>query len=124
MTGWKADLDALVQESTAFTKSIRVEPTIPRIIVEPNRMPPVNLNNSERDEIRQRVANFKAHQERFARERDCSVPDEKDAGAVVTVQPPVRQARVAWYDSIDDQTRSFKLAATDGRMAFGLTQTC
>jgi hypothetical protein len=70
MTGWKADLDALVQESTAFTKSIRVEPTIPRIIVEPNRMPPVNLNNSERDEIRQRVANFKAHQERFARQRD------------------------------------------------------
>jgi hypothetical protein len=42
----------------------------------------------------------------------------------VTVQPPVRQVRVAWYDSIDDQTRSFKLAATDGRMAFGLTQTC
>ena len=26
-------------------------------------------NNSERDEIRQRVANFKAHQQRFIRER-------------------------------------------------------
>jgi len=33
-------------------------------------MPPVNLNKSERDQIRQRVANFKAHQERFARERE------------------------------------------------------
>jgi hypothetical protein len=50
MTDWKADLDALVQESMAFTKSIPVEPPMPRTIVEPNRMPPVNLNNSERDE--------------------------------------------------------------------------
>ena len=70
MTNWKADLDALVKESIAFAKSIPVEPPIPRTIVEPNRMPPVNLNNSERDEIRQRVANFKAHQQRFARERE------------------------------------------------------
>jgi len=43
---------------------------MPRTVVEPNRLPPVNLNNSERDEIRQCVANFKAHQERFARERE------------------------------------------------------
>jgi hypothetical protein len=70
MTGWKADLDALVQEAMALAKSIRVEPAIPRTIVDPNRMPPVNLNNSERDEIQQRVSNFRAHQERFARERE------------------------------------------------------
>ena len=69
MTNWKADLDALVEETMAFTKSVRVEPPMLRAVVEPNRMPPVNLN-SERDEIRQRVANFKAHQERFARERE------------------------------------------------------
>jgi len=69
MTNWKADLEALVEETMAFTKNIRVEPPMPRTVVEPNRMPPVNLN-SERDEIRQRVANFKAHQERFARERE------------------------------------------------------
>jgi len=70
MTGWKADLDALVQESMALAKSIRVEPPMPRTIVEPSRMPPpVNLNKSERDEIQQRVSNFRAHQERFARER-------------------------------------------------------
>jgi hypothetical protein len=47
----------------------RRKPPVPRTIVEPNRMPPVNLNNSERDEIRQRVANFKARQQRFIRER-------------------------------------------------------
>ena len=70
MTGWKADLDALVQEAMALAKSIRVEPAIPRTVVEPKPMPPVDLNNSERDEIQQRVSNFRAHQERFARERE------------------------------------------------------
>ena len=70
MTNWQADLDALVKETMALTKSIRVAPPIPRAVVEPNRMQTLNLNNSERDEIRKRVANFKAHQERFARERE------------------------------------------------------
>jgi hypothetical protein len=70
MTNWQADLDALVQETMAFTKGVRVDPPMPRVVVEPNRMPPTNLNKSERDEIRRRVANFKAHQERFARERE------------------------------------------------------
>jgi hypothetical protein len=69
MTDRNADFDALVRETMGITKSISVEPPIPRTIVEPNRLPAVNLN-SERDEIRQRVANFKAHQERFARERE------------------------------------------------------
>jgi hypothetical protein len=70
MTNWQADLDALVEETMAFAKSIGVERPMPRTVIEPNRMPPVNLNNSERDQIRERVANFKAHQERFARERE------------------------------------------------------
>jgi hypothetical protein len=70
MTNWQADLDALVQETMALTKSVRVEPPIPRTVVDPKRLPAVNLTNSERDQIRQRVANFKAHQERFARERE------------------------------------------------------
>ena len=69
MTNWQAELDALVQETMRLTRSAGVEPFIPRAAVE-HRMPPVNLNNSERDQIRQRVANFKAHQERFARERE------------------------------------------------------
>jgi hypothetical protein len=67
MTDRKNDLDALVQETIAITKSIPVEPSVPRrTIVEP----PVNPSNSERDEILQRVSNFKAHQERVARERE------------------------------------------------------
>ena len=71
MTGWKADLDALVQESMALAKSLRIEPPMPRATVEPSRMPsPVNRNKSERDEIQQRVSSFRAHQERFARERE------------------------------------------------------
>jgi hypothetical protein len=70
MTNWQADLDALVQETMALTKSVRVESPIPRAVVDPKRMLALNLNNSERDQIRQRVANFKAHQERFARERE------------------------------------------------------
>ena len=69
MTNWKADLDALVEATAALTKSVRVDPPMPRTVVEPNRMPPVNLNNSERDEIRQRVANFKAHQQRLIQDR-------------------------------------------------------
>jgi hypothetical protein len=70
MTDWKADLEALVQETTAFQERTRFDLPSPRTVVEPNRMPPVNLNNSESDEIRQRVSTFKAHQERFARERE------------------------------------------------------
>jgi hypothetical protein len=53
MTDRKTDPDALVQETMAIAKSIRVEPPV-----------------LERDEIRQHVLNFKAHQERLARERE------------------------------------------------------
>jgi hypothetical protein len=70
MTNWQSELDALMQETMRLTKSAGVEPFIPRAVIEPNRMSSVNLNSSERDQIRQRVANFKAHQERFARERE------------------------------------------------------
>jgi hypothetical protein len=70
MINWQAELDALMQETMRLTKSAGVEPLIPRAVIEPHRMSPVTLNNSERDQIRQRVASFKAHQERFARERE------------------------------------------------------
>jgi len=70
MTNWKADLDALIDETMAFAKHIHVSPPMPRTIVEPNRMPSVNWMSSEREEIGQRVANFKAHQQRFMRERE------------------------------------------------------
>ena len=76
MADWKTELNALVEETNAFVKSIRVQPPMPRTIVEPNRMPPVNRLESEREEIRQRVANFKAHQQRFIRERKDYVASE------------------------------------------------
>jgi hypothetical protein len=69
MADWKAELDALVKETTAFTNSLRVERSTPRTILEPNE-PPVKRMHSERGEIRQHVANFKAHQQRFMRERE------------------------------------------------------
>ena len=70
MADWKTELDAFVEETMAFATSLRVELPMPRTIVEPHRMPPVNRLESEREEIRQRVANFKAHQQRFMRERE------------------------------------------------------
>ena len=76
MTNWKADLDALIDETMAFAKCIHVAPSMPRTIVVPNRMPSVNWMSSEREEIGQRVANFKAHQQRFLREREDFVASE------------------------------------------------
>jgi hypothetical protein len=65
MTDWKARIDLLVEETIALTKGISVQsPFSPH--VEPASMPTVNL----REELRERVSNFKAHQERVARERE------------------------------------------------------
>jgi len=70
MLDWKADLDTLIEETVAFAKSVRVEPRIPRTVVEPNRTPSVNWAETERNEIGRHIANFKAHQQRFKRERE------------------------------------------------------
>jgi N-formylglutamate amidohydrolase len=70
MVDLKADLDTLVEEAMAFAKSIRVESPMPRIVVEPNRVPSANSINSERADIMLHVANFKAHQQRLKRERE------------------------------------------------------
>jgi hypothetical protein len=70
MVNWQADLNSLIEETMAFAKSVRVEPAMPRTVVEPNRMPSVNWMDSEREEIRRRVANFKAHQQGLTRERE------------------------------------------------------
>jgi hypothetical protein len=70
MADWKTELDALVKETMAVAKTLRAEPPKPRTIVEPNLIPPVKGIDSEREEIRQRVANFKAHQQRFITARE------------------------------------------------------
>ena len=69
MARWKTDLDALVEETMGFAKSLHVEPPMPRTIVEPNGVLAVKWIDSEREEIRQRVANFKVHQQRLIKER-------------------------------------------------------
>jgi len=70
MADWKADLDALIDETVVFAKGAHPETPMPRTIIKPSRMPSVNWLSSEREEIAQRVANFNAHQQRFMRERE------------------------------------------------------
>jgi hypothetical protein len=86
MKNWKQDLDALIESTMAFAKAVNPQ-SIPDLPVAmrtaeqappetPNPIPPIPdiapivLPTSERDEIRQRVNNFKAHQEKMARERE------------------------------------------------------
>jgi hypothetical protein len=70
MAYWKTDLERLVENSTTFAKRVRVQSPMSRTLVEPGRTALVNWANSEREEINHRVANFKAHQRRFMRERE------------------------------------------------------
>ena len=79
---WKIGLDALIEETMAFARSVKVSPTsgaspfvsrVEPLIEEPTptRQPPLsNSITSERDEILRRVENFKAHQQKMARERE------------------------------------------------------
>ena len=83
MTNWKHELDALIESTMAFAKDVKREsilelprtaekaPTDTGKPVAPHATnTPIVLPMSERDEIRQRVSNFKAHQEKMARERE------------------------------------------------------
>jgi hypothetical protein len=70
MADWKADLNALVEETRALAKNDQVKATLPPAVVEPARLPPVHwIGGALRDEIEQRVARFKAHQQRLIRQR-------------------------------------------------------
>jgi hypothetical protein len=69
MLDWKANLETFIEQTTAFTNSVRIG-SMPRTVVEPNHLPPVNWTGSEREEISRRVASFRAHQERFMRDRE------------------------------------------------------
>ena len=65
VTNWKTDLDALVEETLAFTRSIRA-----KTVAEPSLLPPIRPEAALRDEIAQRVAQFRAHQQGLIRERE------------------------------------------------------
>ena len=80
---WKRDLDALIESTMAFVKDVKRRQPIPDLplalrtaeqaLADTSKpiQPPVSFAPaSERDEIRQRVSKFKAHQEKMARERE------------------------------------------------------
>jgi hypothetical protein len=70
MADWKADLDAIVNETMALAKGISHERPLPREMVERVGLKPLDWGGPEREEISRRVANFKAHQQRFIRDRE------------------------------------------------------
>lgn len=72
MHDWKSELDALVAETTAFARSLKIEIERPQpneAVAQATSSRP-DYGGSERDEIKKRVESFKAHQERFMRERE------------------------------------------------------
>ncbi len=83
---WKLELDALIESTMAFANDVKRR-SIPDIALAhriaeqaladtskpiplPATITPMTWPASERDEIRQRVSNFKAHQEKMTRERE------------------------------------------------------
>jgi hypothetical protein len=68
MPDWKADLDALVEKTIAFTKCVQAQTVLPNR--EPTHIPPLSWMNSEREDIEHRVANFRAHQQELIAERE------------------------------------------------------
>ena len=77
---WTKHRDALVEDTLAFLKNVKGEPTTAwptakRVLAKaPEPLaPPIDfepVRPTEREEIKQRVANFRAHQERVTRERE------------------------------------------------------
>jgi hypothetical protein len=79
---WKQDLDALIESTMAFARDVQRQsiPDLPVAMTtaeqaladtsKPIPPSPTVWPASERDEIRQRVNSFKAHQEKMARERE------------------------------------------------------
>src|SRR3954451_12192066 len=84
---WKRDLDALIESTMEFVNEVkpRAIPEMPVAMAAAEqalaetwkRIPSLTTGftpparpTSERDEIRQRVSNFKAHQQKLARERE------------------------------------------------------
>jgi hypothetical protein len=77
---WKQEIDALIESAMAFARDVKRQPVAmrtaeqtpadrPNPVDRPATIAPI-VWPSERDEIRQRVDNFKAHQEKIARERE------------------------------------------------------
>ena len=70
MTDCKTDRDALVDEGMAFARTVRREAPATDLAERP-RLEPMNWGEPQREEITQRVSNFKAQQHRLIREREA-----------------------------------------------------
>jgi hypothetical protein len=87
MMNLKREIDELIASTMAFANEVKRRQPIPDLpvalrtaeqaladtskpIAAPATVAPTVWPASERDEIRQRVSNFKAHQEKIARERE------------------------------------------------------
>jgi hypothetical protein len=78
---WKQELDALIESTMAFARDVQRQPipdlpvairTAEQALADTSNPipPPIVRPASERDEIQQRVNNFKAHQQKMTRERE------------------------------------------------------
>jgi hypothetical protein len=79
---WKQELDALIESTMAFARDVQRQPipdlpiairTAEQALADTSKpIPPTPTVRpaSERDEIQQRVNNFKAHQQKMGRERE------------------------------------------------------
>jgi hypothetical protein len=103
---YRKELDALMAETVALTsrspspaprKPVALDPQAPidlvvSILNEPSRPAarPYNYGPPEREQISKRVENFKAHQERFRREREdyCQKMMKRVRDAVEGRNPP------------------------------------
>jgi len=83
---WKLELDALIESTMALANHAKLKPApdltiamktaeqalaeTPKPVAAPAAIKPIAFPTSERDEIRQYVSKFRAHQEKMARERE------------------------------------------------------
>jgi len=83
MMNLQQELDALIESTMAFANDVKRRQRIPHLpvalraaeqaLADTSKPVPPSITTmpaSERDEIRQRVNNFRAHQEKMARERE------------------------------------------------------
>jgi hypothetical protein len=85
MMDWRRELDALIESTIAFAKDVKPKPISnlgpvvraeqplahkSKPILPPVANTPMTWPRSERDEILQRVSNFRTHQQKMARERE------------------------------------------------------
>jgi hypothetical protein len=91
MGDWKIELEALIRETTAFASAVRHntgrERPSPTEMVERIGLKPLEVSDTERQQIINRVKSFKAHQQRLIKEREeyaASVLSKVRSGAPET----------------------------------------